>query len=302
MYCAKCGRSHVEDEWSCPSCGGCIFVPALDASVRPEAEASTLRGVLSRVAVLPRNGSMLLYGPPAGGKSTLALTAFSRPAVISTEMSPAAVVSYGHRLGVYVTKAAPPETLPAEDGSCTWSWSWEPEDPDGLVLDSVNGAADPGAFLSWGIAEARRRRLPLIAIAQITTDGSVRGGTSLPHLVDVVVHVGPANGQQLARCEKCRFGPPGTALFGLGGAGAELSQGLFVVTGRAPAYKLEAWPWAPSDVYTAADAGRLTLPAPPLAVAARMTRSMGWIEPPDMDARRAFAEASGVTYYSPGSS
>lgn len=302
MYCARCGRSHVDDEWSCPSCGGCIFTAALDGSVRPEAEASVLRGVLARVATLPRNGSMLLYGPPAGGKSTLALTAFQRPAVISTEMSPAAVVSYGHRLGVHVSKAAPPETLPAEDGSCAWSWPYEPEDPDGLVLDSVNGAPDPMAFLAWGIAEAGRRRLPLVAIAQVTVDGSVRGGTALPHLVDVVVHVGPSNGQQLARCEKCRFGPPGTALFGLGSAGAQLADGWWVVTGTAPAYKLEPWPWASSDVYAAADAGELELPEPPIAVAAKHTRRLGWVEPPDVHGRRAFAEASGVPYFSPRSS
>lgn len=302
MYCTLCGRSHLDDEWSCPSCGGCIFGSALDGSVRPEAESSTLRGVLSQIAVLPRHGSMLLYGPPAGGKSTLALCAFQRPAVITTEMSAGQLVSYGHRLGVYVAKAAPPELekwpSETEDGIPVWKWPYEPDAPDGLILDSVNGAENPAAFLRFGIAEARRRRLPLIAIAQVTVDGSVRGGTSLPHLVDVVVHVGPSNGQSMARCEKCRFGAPSSALFRLGGSAA-VKPGYYVVTGRAPNFRLEPWPWATCDVFELADAGKLDVPEPPVAAAARNTRLLGWVEPPDVAERKAFAERSGVPYFSP---
>ena len=70
----------------------------------------------------------------------------------------------------------------------------------------------------------------------------------------------------------------------------------YVVTGAGGAYDLGVWPFTSSEVYELYDANKLELPPPPTAVAARLTRRDGWIDPDDVEARAQFARAAGVPF------
>lgn len=300
MYCVLCSRERTPGEWSC-SCGSDQYSPLLTHSASPPEVETCLRGPLSSLVIMPRRGTLLLSGPKGVGKTTLGLLAFERPALITTEMNADQVVRYAQRLGVRLTGVAPPleHPDPVNPDQVVWAWPYNTDEADGLIMDSVNGMADAVGFWRWARGLARERGLPLIVIAQVTTEGGVRSGTTIPHEVDVVVRLEPAGGLVQIHAEKCRFGGNlGSRLWNL--RQGEVPKRLYVVTGTAPNYRLESWPWVQSDVYDQAELGKLTLPEAPVAVAARYTRLLGWVEPPDVEARREFARNSGIPYFTPG--
>lgn len=303
QFCLACGRARAPSEWSCPEPCGCgEYCDSVGAGRSPPAPQPTLGGVLGRLVTLPRGGVLVLYGERGCGKTTLALSSMKRPAVITTEMRPDLVAAYCDRLGVALARAGSP-VLEAEE----WTWPHEMGDADGIVLDSLNGEG-PGhvaSLLALGRGLAQTAQLPLVAIAQITVEGTVRGGEHAPHAADVVVRVERSTAAwRRVRVEKNRFGPEGTTLFRLGAAGPETQERdvyYYEVTGAEGRYRAEPYPWTRSEVWAAVEAGQLTAPAPPAAAAARRSGLYGgWVEPPDSAAREAFAEGLGIPYFRPG--
>lgn len=291
MYCGHCGQPRPLQRLSC-DCGCWVFVPSLSSNVELGAEPpSVLRGPIASVANMPDCATLLLYGRRGVGKSTLALQAVERPAVISTEMSAEQVVRYATRLGVHVVCVAPVVATQGEDGRWDYSWPYEAPEAGGLVVDSVNGVADPVGFFRWVRAEADRRGLPLVLTGQVTTEGTLRSGTSIPHEVDVVVQLTPSAGGVVMVSEKNRFGPLRSAVWR-----AQQQDRRYVVTGGQGDYALGVWPWTSSEVYDDYDAKLINLPPAPTAVAARRTRRDGYVDPEDVAERAAFAEAAGVTF------
>ena len=230
-------------------------------------------------------------GPKGVGKSTLALQSFERPAVITTEMSPELLVRYAKRLGVHIEVAARPEVHTDAEGTPVYSWPHDHGRAGGLVVDSVNGVADPITFWRWAQAEARTRQLPLICTAQVTTEGTLKSGTTIPHECDAVVKLAHVAGGVLLDVEKCRYGEVRSGIWRRTGQARR-----YVVTGSIGAFDLGVWPFTASDVYELYDAGKLELPPPPTAVAARLTRRDGWVDPDDVEARAQFARAAGVDF------
>jgi hypothetical protein len=303
QFCITCARARLPREWSCPDCGEALYGPSVGAGRVPAPTPTGIVGVLGELTPLPPGKVAVLFGERGSGKSTVALQAIERPAVITTEMGPDRVAEYCGRLGVELVRSAAPEL--GDDGE--WRWEHPCEGATGLVLDSLNGEG-PGhvaAFMALARRLAVSLNLPAICVAQITVEGGVRGGEHAPHAADVVARIErSANGWRRLVVEKTRFGPERHTLFQLGGA-AGLSQQLvgeyfYEVVGAEGRYRLEPYPFHRSEVWAAVEAEELPKQKPPVAAAARKAPLYGgWVEPPDHLARAAFCAALGVTYYSP---
>ncbi|MCB9759739.1 MAG: hypothetical protein H6739_07840 [Alphaproteobacteria bacterium] len=292
-YCLRCGRARLPREWSCP-CGGSVYGDALRNQEGAQAP-SVLRGLLGQVTLLPPGGVMLLYGPRGSGKSTVALQGFERPAVVTTEMGADLVLAYAKRLGVSCAIAAEP----AFDEEAGWRWPHGWADADGVVVDSVT-VGEPLALFEAAAAWGRAAGLAVICVSQVTVKGEARGGSQLAHKADVVVRLVPDAGARELVVEKSRFGPQGSMRFRLGDDGPHRAGAFyFTVTGDYPAYRLDPYPWTGSEVWEAVERGELDrAPDPPVACAARRSALYGgWVEPPDIEDRRAFAERHGVTFW-----
>jgi len=175
---------------------------------------------------------VLLAGEPGVGKSTLLLAVASnvargvpgagsaRPArvlYVTGEESAGQVRLRAERIGAL----APGLLLVAETDLATILGHVEREDPDLLVLDSVQTVASAEVEGSPGgpsqvrevagaiIAAAKSRDLPVVLVGHVTKDGSVAGPRTLEHLVDVVCQFeGDRHSRlRLVRAVKNRYGP-----------------------------------------------------------------------------------------------
>ncbi|MFC8732363.1 DNA repair protein RadA [Luteimicrobium sp. NPDC057192] len=176
---------------------------------------------------------VLLAGEPGVGKSTLLLAVASnvargvsrddgagRPArvlYVTGEESAGQVRLRAERIGAL----APGLLLVAETDLATVLGHVEREDPDLLVLDSVQTVASAEVEGSPGgpsqvrevagaiIAAAKSRDLPVVLVGHVTKDGSVAGPRTLEHLVDVVCQFeGDRHSRlRLVRAVKNRYGP-----------------------------------------------------------------------------------------------
>lgn len=283
-------------EWSC-TCGCGIYTHRAKTA---EMHLQTLEGPLGELAGLAPATALLLYGGRGGGKSTIALMSFKRPWVITTEMEPALIRSYAERIGASLEGAAWLERSADESGQVVLSAELpEPGQADGLILDSLNVGGSPEALFEWAEAAAAGLDIPLIVVAQITTDERVRGGEHVPHLAHVVVHCISTDFGRELHVEKNRFGATTSIPWMM--PGDQAPRYFYVVEGKRGSMKLTPYPWARSKVWDAVKAEKLDKPDLPAAAAAVWDDLYGgFVEPPDWQARAAFCEARGVTYYKVG--
>lgn len=292
-YCQQCGRTRRPAEWTCPRCSCPIYGPS---AVRGQAShPQALCGELSALRGLEPGEALVLYGAKGSGKTSVALRAFARPLVITTEMSASRLFEYGERLGVHVVEVI---ELRLSDEGAPELPEWEGE-ADGLVLDSLNGRGDVVAVWQLVEAFAGDHGLPLVVVAQTTTDGGVRGGEYVPHACTVLAEVRREGDAREIVVEKDRHGSDVDVIpFTLGTTSPP--PHFFTVEGKPGRYQLVAYPWGASEVWEAAERGKLKPPAPPVAAAARFSKLHGgWVEPPDHQAREAFCAARGIPYWRP---
>lgn len=279
-------------EWSCP-CGCGIYTTR---PTRGTVDVQPLHGPLAELEGLAPGSAGLLYGARGSGKSTMALQAFERPWVLSTEMEPALVLAYAQRLGV---SPAGVRELERDDNGDLVAELAEGGQADGLIVDSLNGLGQPEQVFMWSRDAAVALGVPLLAIAQITTDERVRGGELVPHLAHVLIRCAKtAVGRELV-IEKNRFGPERSIPWCMDGERAP--PYFYVVGGKRGSYRLQAHPWAASKVWDAVINGDLGRPERPAAAAAEWSPLYnGFVEPPDWRERQRFCAARGVQYYKVG--
>lgn len=297
-YCQACSRPRRALEWSCPECGCAIYTTRAKVG---RVDVVPLCGPLGELPGLARGTALLLYGGRGGGKSTVALMSSSRPWVLTTEMEPGLIRSYAERLGVDIAGASWVEQVPGDDGEPGELRAEMPEagDADALILDSLNGTSTPEALFKWAKGAALRLDLPLIVIAQVTSDHQVRGGEHVPHLAHVVAYCRSTEYGRELEIEKNRFGPTLSIPWTM--PGEQAPPYFYVVDGKRGRYTLRAYPWASSPVWDAVKAGELERPEPPAAAAAQHSDLYrGFVEPPDWQARARFCEARGVPYHKVG--
>lgn len=296
-YCQDCGRQRGPRDWACPNCGNGIYGPLVRRKL-PALDLVKLRGPLETLPGLGLGTVLVLYGERGTGKSTVALQAFERPWMITTEMEPGLCASYAARLGVDMVTAS--EVRSVEDLATLTP----PEGFTGIVIDSLNGLgfAAVDALWSWLTSTCRAEGVPAVAVAMTTTSDGVRGGEVVPHSCHVLVHCRVTGEGRDLDVQKNRFGGVLTIPWVL--AGEELANVYYSVEPtKNGGYQLVAAPWCKSDVWDRVRSKHLPNPPPcPAAAAARWDPDLygGWVEPPDWKRRAAYSEARGVPYWRPG--
>lgn len=336
-FCVSCGRRRLEGEFRCPECAGADY----DVSIivnhpeRREHPGHKLGGIIGRLVRLEPGEILLLKGPKAVGKTSIALTAFagvSLPWILTNEMSIGKVKSYAERLKVrycgvswpFLYELEPPEyeiggprPIPEE----RIDLAIRSDRPRSYVYDSLNGLATPAKVLAAVRELVNRSGGRAVVTSQVTTQDEARGGPTIEHNVDAVVRIERADGDaRRAVAEKTRSGPEGSLIFTIdeatGAIGLPRWDRYYSIEGRGPDYEIRSFPQPGGTppqyaaFLAAARSGRLpteiraALPKPPIAVAALDGGALyegpnRWIEPPDAAARCRFATMHGLSYYSP---
>lgn len=299
----------MPNEWGCPGCGCAEYHHIVRGNrVKGTVRVKELQGVIGKIVGLPASYVLLISGRRGSGKTTLALEAMTRPWVVTTEMDPALVVNYARRIGQRLEAVSVPSW--AEDGSSDWSLNIEDERPRDIVVDSISASGAPLAALEAVRAWCLRTGSRAIVVAHQTKAGEAAGQAAMLHLADVELEIDIEAEHRTLRAKKNRFGGLKQAVFDLRQVGPSqaVRNRYYSIEGHGGDFRLVAYPsQGPHAAYLAAvDRARaegedLELPPPPVAVSAQPSRlyPSGWVEPADVDDRRAFAEACGVPYFSP---
>ena len=270
--------------------------------ITPHIPAGPLLGLLGLVCVLPPGNVLALFGEAGAGKSALALTAFERPHVTTSEMGPSLVIAYARRNHAEILECVPFRLN--DDNSIDLRVMVGPGGiwPD-VVLDSGSGTGDAMAAMKAAKRYAETRNARVIVIMHVRKDGRMRGSAVLEHEPDVLVEL---TGKRL-EVKKSRHGQamtlqvrrhaesgvhkvrPMSGYFSIEGDDGDAPR-LVPVPGRgskrAGVFKKKAG---------------LKLPPPPFAASALKSHlyESGWVEPDDQAERVAYAHAHGIPYFSP---
>lgn len=321
-FCAGCGRGRLSGEFACPKCDGEIYADhvAGTADALDPSDGGELAGVLGSLLLLPPGRSLLIYGDRGTGKSSLALTAFDGPIYISSEMGPSLILAYAKRLKRKVGLVSMSELETAEDLEEVLNLHLDDaEIVADVIIDSLTGTGRP--LEAWTIAReyAERHGVRAIGILQTVKSGRERGDARLGHDADAIAEVRNRGSYREIIIRKSRFSPETSGAFRFTSRG-QLARPdwdrYYSIEGDPPGLWLEPYPnrkaryAAPLKALEALrrkggkpepGSALESLPEPPCAVAAEFSPLYpgGWIEPGDIDARRAFAERSGIPFWSP---
>jgi hypothetical protein len=308
VFCVKCARPRESGEFRCVGvttaghlCGCTVYDSTVPGSAVPTVpDIPPLFGQLGELLALPRGEVAILLGPRGAGKSGLALTAFRRYWVSSTEMNPPKILEYAARLGA--RRGLVGCTMLRADGDSdhvdlrvarpALGEPW----PD-LIVDAIqHGEVSPQRVLRQIYSYTRATGARAIAVSQVTRTGEARGGADLEHLCDALLEVT----RQRVSVLKSRSGPERSAPHRRAGASPTVARYYAVETTR-QGYAMRMHPgdlkWGAP--FRAAERGNLDLlPPPPLALAAKRSTLYGgqWVDAPDWEARRDYAHALGVPF------
>ena len=303
-YCNDCGSRYLDTEMG--ECAHCGSYSRSEGAVRP-----------IRFAALPKQQRLpwpwsalpwpaplliLLSGEKGSGKSTLA--GQLRPDIwLTTEQAPTAAAWLLKRLqgakyrAPVIAKIDHPHEIAGHLGGLKAGAL--------VVLDSITELGlDEGPVVlrqlqEW--AEAHRGRV--VVISQVTKEKRAAGREVLPHLVDVVCEVkADLYGLRRLSVVKNRHGSLFAAYFGIGAKGVErpkFTDAAFSVEGQPGDYRLTPFPtdgaqWdGPIRVADRGIEGK--------ACAARRAKGYksGWLIPPDVAMRKAFAVEHGLAWMDP---
>lgn len=300
-YCYRCGTAWRETWIVCESCGSSDKAYGSSRPVLVVTDDSKRYPGPWQMIDWPAPGTVMIFGGPGAGKSSLA-TLIRPRAWITSEQAPKPVkplfdrVVPGHMPVVYPAKT--PERV-AEVLSMIH------EGP--VVVDSLSAFGQAAAMavaqllVDWSNAQTDRA----LGIVQVTKSGDAAGYMALPHLVDAVIAVQKdASGLRLFNVEKCRWSPEGSMYWTFGTEGGIVSPDFpasYSVEGTANLW-LQPYPMGKAqwdDLLRLLD--KLDLLQPGVASAAHHAHymPMHFMEPRDIDQRRAFAERVGLRWISP---
>jgi hypothetical protein len=300
-YCKGCGRERAPADYVCLACGCSQFGDTLPRGVTPpEPEGGDVAGPLAGAWRLPPGRVSLWSGPPGSGKTTLALLTLPEAVVVDLEQDAGQVARVRQREGVRWEETLSPTIV---DGVLV-DFGLERRRPPALIFDSLTRAPNDLAAAEMLVRWADETGGRAIAIVHETVEGTAWGGHAIPHICWSHLRITRGTTTRQASVLKDRSGAAGRVVPWRMSVDAPPKPRYVSVEGPPGAYRLAEHPhkkaeWA--DPLTEAEARKLTLPPPPLAVAARRSELYegGWMEPGDVDDRAKFAEAQGFPFHRP---
>lgn len=302
--CYRCGTVVPKDELACTHCGGTDIT---DGHVRPVTVVSQPQTPYlwpwAHLA-FPPGHSILLTGGKGLGKTSISLL-LKPDYYITNEQEPADVAAVIAR--VTPDRLGQVKIAAVQDVAQAQLMMFDVPKGGTVVIDSlaefgVEGAVEVARqYRRW----AQRFRGRVVFINQLTKDGKGAGREALEHLVDAVFRLsGDEAGGRHLDTAKARGGPLFCCEFAFtpsGGIGRPHLKLAYSVEGRTGAYRLVPVPSAGAkwqDLYRDLPEG---FPISGTAACARRAPmyGSGWMEPADVDARRAFAEQHGLTWLDP---
>ena len=336
QFCQDCGRRRKGGEWSCPACRGTDYGAGLPPGVLPRAQSGDeqdgrpLLGPLERMKV-PDGQTVFAWSIEGLGKSTMLYAGLRKPLIVTIEQPPNLVARYLQRLETSHSGIVYIEHPNDADGYPTVPLHALPSDGDGVdvMVDSISAYHHNAlpALLLWR-RYAERSGARVFLIGQANAEGKALGERALRHYTDAVIELRKLDPtRRRILLTKTRFQPLTSWVWDLQhpkrGPSAQTEaliqvRRYFSIEGAPWAYHLQPFPprnrRSPpqlADVLTLADKhggqvplqGEVTvrLPPPPLAVTAQRSTlyGSGWVEPDDVDDRRAFAAQAGIPWWSP---
>lgn len=311
LVCLDCGSWIPRGHARCERCGGagsraghCRPVVAVVDDTPPLPDPWTVLGSW------PAGCLLSLTGPPGAGKSTLAAIlarwsdAPGRPSTwITAEQSGAEVGAMFRR----VTPGYCPDVAVVADPGAAVA---HVNGARGLVVvDSLTALAEwagqvdiLGQIDAWAQGGEGRRA---VVILQVNADGEGAGRREIPHLVDAVAVVAPAEGLSRLDLTKNRNGPAAGVYFSIGAGGIAVPRWPYAysVEGERGSYRLHPYPvpgarWA--GVLAMLHAQGTLRPGTASAAIPCDAYPGGAAEPGDIAARRQFAELHGLAWLEPG--
>lgn len=295
------------DALTCGACGGSNLNtrgesrPRLAASDAP-ADLPWPWSILGR---WPEGSSATIAGGPGSGKSSLAALLarhFPECEWITSEQ-------HGRQAGAMLARIVGSDAMPlvtAVNGPDRLHERFKSRQGGLVVVDSITQtagweqqAAVAEAGVTWVRAEPGRR---LLFIQQVNGRGDAAGQVAIPHLVDACLDVGADAGMRTLAAWKNRHGSIGSRYFRLGPSGplAVDFPYAYSVEGEAGRYRLHPFPlsgakWA-GLFEKAAESGRAIRGGVACAAIPVNGYPDGYLQPADVDDRRAFAEAHGLRW------
>ena len=306
--CFDCAAQVEPDALVCSACGSAELTYGRSKARQPIVlESPELPWPWSTaIRSLPAGGLVGLYGAKGSGKSSLAAVLQPDLWLTSEQSNEQASATLTYAQGASWTPTEVQAVGTPDEVRAHLAQVHE-----GLVvLDSATrcgGLREQLAALesmeAWANGGPGRRGL---VVLQVNDKGEPAGLTELEHAVTTICGViGEESGLRRIITEKNRFGPLGVAYFRLGSKGLERPQlrYSYSVEGAHGQYRLVPWPtpgarWAGllDALFTSAEGEVFAVAG--LASAGRQVPGYpnDRLLPADVDERRAFAEAHGLTW------
>jgi hypothetical protein len=292
---------------SCPRCGS----SDIDARhARPhkkthQREAPPLPHPWSQLR-LEHSGTVILSGNAGSGKTTICLKAKPTKFLSSEQELEKVQQNWWRVVGNHEENAK----IPLLSSISSWDQLEEDlidlDEDDVVVVDSISQLAAPhhaAAIVARVIERIRVARARAFFIAQFTKDGDMLGPNELRHLVDVVGKIpDDPTGLRRLSIEKNRYGSPFSQYFGLDAHGVT-NQNFpycYTVEGSANKFRLHLYPMTGGPKLTGifddfAEQGIRVLGCASAAIKCGLYPG-GYAEPPDVEWRKRFAQAHGLTW------
>ena len=303
FFCFACGTPWPDKEIQCQGCGGMDRAhqearPLLDV---PD-DAYTFPAPWS-IMPWPRQGTVVLFGGPGAGKSSLA--GLLRPRLwLTKEQEPKPVGGMFRRI---LDDGHMPRVVYIENAKDVFSQlRFIKSGP--VVIDSLTalglreGLLAAELLVKW----TRDNNDRCLAIAQVNKGEQLAGYMAIPHLFDAVINVTPDPwGVRSFRVTKSRWSRLGSAYWTFNEQGQIDKPNFpaaYSVEGEPGQYWLHPYPvrgatW--SGLLAAAAADDALSPGTASAAIAAPYMPSGFLEPNDIHERRSFAKHHGLIWLSP---
>lgn len=302
-WCFDCGSPAPEDVISCPACGGGDLTEGPTRPTRDVDDAEVAFEWPWNALTWPPGFTLTLSGGPGMGKSSLAAV-LSPQHWITNEMRPRAVGRLVRRVspGARVPMVHLASDLEAVDRALEHTRPGDLVVVDSLAAFGLDGApVTLGALIAWAQANDGR----VLAINQVTKDERGAGRMRLQHDPDIVAQVRPdVAGRRRLDVTKNRAGSLFSSVFCFDARGRLTRppfRSAYSVEGDPGSYRLMPVPTPNAQWDQLFRALPEDAPIEGTASAARRFEryASGWLEPEDVDERRAFAEAHGLRWIDP---